>query len=800
MVVRPLLAFLVALLIGVTASAQDLLRLAPDAAIVALEIAEDAGPPPGLVQALDDLGWPEAMATWSRLAAALGTELDDAADGTDMLGLSELAVELEATCGPGFPAVSDLVFRDLVGEGLATFVLSPVAPVPQVLAIARPRDPAAASDLYQALVDCFGDLQLEQDGVALHVLFDGSDQPLVVARVDDLFVAATDPNLVRGVVRRALGASEPSLADAPLGRALAGVAPGGLGFGIDAAGIGAVLAALSGTMPPEATDLVERAVALLETLGVIAGRAGWAEDGLRFELHHAVPSPAPDATLADLLLDPRPAGPPPWLPPGSVGVNSTVVPLRGIVDYLDGWLLALEEPLGMRADVHGLAADFLGLDLDAALLAWAGETVHVIDLEAPGADVRYWLLGAPRIFAVPVLNEELARDGLEELGAGMLRLVGAIADLGAELAADPFADPFAPGVAPPRDPAFEALFGPDAVVVTREVVHGLEVERVRTGPTLDLAVALFDGHLVVATPYRALHALLDARATGVMAPAAGALASALAGLPAAARRHQVIDLPAFLHGFADLTDLAAQPLASALAVAAQEGVWDGLVGDPFAGSFGDFDDTGFFGAFDDDALTPPSFGSSLPWGVDLDELIPIPLELGDTREGTFAGDELHRRFELFGVTPGTTVQVEMNDLVGTIDTYLYVFDGDTGEVLFENDDAPGLDRSFVAFIAEPGINYHVLATSWSGFDQGTYRVSVRAADDGPGDAPPPVEADAVDEVPAAIVDAPTFAELLAATDLLPRTLRTLADRSGFVTRSTTVEGDVIITRGFWPLR
>jgi len=269
---------------------------------------------------------------------------------------------------------------------------------------------------------------------------------------------------------------------------------------------------------------------------------------------------------------------------------------------------------------------------------------------------------------------------------------------------------------------------------------------------------------------------------------------------AAARRQQVIDLPAFLHGFADLTDLAAQPLASALALAAQEGAWAGLLGDPFGDPFGDFGDWDGFGTFDDDALTPPSFAGDLPWGVDLDQLVALPLELGQTREGTFADDDLHRRFELFGVTPGTTVQVEMNDLQGTIDTYLYVFDGDTGEVLFENDDAPGLDRSFVAFVAEPGVRYHVLATSWSGFDTGTYRVGVRAADDGSVDAPPPIEADAAIDAPAPVVDAPTFAELLAATDLLPRTLRTLADRSGVATRSTTVEGDVVITRGFWPLR
>ncbi len=794
-----LLTLLLVFAVAGLAPAQGLADLAPDSTVLVLDIAPDAGPPTGLVESLAALGWADAADTLGRLVQVLA---DDALDG--MAGELDVLAELAGVCPAAADAVDGLELGGFIREGLLLVSLTPFAPTPHGLALARVADEARATALQDALVTCFGGLRLEQDGVALEVLFDGSDMPLIVGRVADTFVVGTEPNLVRGVVRRAGGASEPSLAGTPLGAALARLEPGGFGFGIDLAALGGVAQALAGAVPPEAADLLDRAIAMLETLGVFAGRIGWTEEGLRFEQVHAWPDAAPDAALAALLADARRAERPTWIPAGAVAASTTLVPLRGIVDYIDAWLAALEEPFGERVDVRGLAAELLGLDLDTALLSWFGETIQIVDLEPYGTDLRAWVQGPARLVVVPVLDEALARDGVTQLGDGALRLLGLFADLTGDpmgMGPDPFGDPYMDG--PTSDDAvFDALFGPDAVVTTRETIAGLEVDRIRVGPTMDLGVALVDGHLVLATPFRALRPLLALRAGAADVTADPAWSAALDTWPLGARDVGAVDVPAYLIALAELAELAAQPLASVLAVAASEGFLDSLRGPSWDDWDGGWDDWG--GGWDD-GLTPPSFFGSLPYDVDIDDLPADPLLIGGVATGELDAERPHARFTLLGVQAGTTVEVEMTDESGWLDTYLYVFDGETGDVLFENDDAPGWDRSFVAFIAEAGVRYDVLASSYAGMGEGAYRLSVRAqVDDADpfADAPDadPFATDPAGIDPADLVVPPTFAELLAAADLLPRALELLADRSGIAITTSTLEGSSLVTRWILPLR
>jgi len=792
------LALMLALTLFAAAPAQELLDLAPDSAVLVLDVATDAGPPAGLVAALEELDWDAAGDALGRLAQVLGGE---ALDG--MGGEADPLAEMAEACPAAADALEGLEMDGFIAEGLLLLSLTPFAPTPHGLALARVADEPRAAALQDALVGCFGGTRLEQDGVALEVLFDGEDLPLIVARVGDVFVAGTEPNLVRGVVRRAGGVAEPALAGTPLGAALARLEPGGVGFGLDLTGLGGVVQALVGAVPPEAADLVARAVAAIETLGVVAGRIGWAADGLRFEQVHAWPESAPDPALAALLADPRTAERPVWIPFGSVAASAGLVPLRGIVDYVDGWLAALEEPLGARVDLRGLAADHLDLDLDAALLSWIGETVQVVQLEPYGTDLRGWVQGPARLFVVPVLNEDLARSGLAELGEGGLRLLGLAATLADDplgMGGDPFADPFATGPGA-GDAAADALFGPGTIVATRETIGGLEVDRLRVGPTLDMGVAVVDGHLVVATPFDVLRTLFGLRAGAADATADPSWRSALDAWPSDARDVGLVDATAYLRGFADLADLMAQPLASTLALVATEGLLDGLGGTD--DGWDDFDEWG--GGWDDTALTPPDDFNTLPYDFDLGASTATSLVIGDDVTGDLTADLPHARYALVGVRPGDTVEVEMNDEDGWLDTYLYVFDGDTGAVLFTNDDAPSTDRSFVAFVAEPGVRYEVLASSFGGFGEGAYRLGSRVrADEAavgedatPADEPSDLAPD-VEETEA--IEPPTFAELLAAADLLPRALEVLAERSGFAVSTATLEGNTLVTRWDLPLR
>jgi len=279
----------------------------------------------------------------------------------------------------------------------------------------------------------------------------------------------------------------------------------------------------------------------------------------------------------------------------------------------------------------------------------------------------------------------------------------------------------------------------------------------------------------------------------------------MAAVPAGARDFSVIDVPAYLSALAELAELAAQPLASILTLAASEGFLDGLRGPSYDDDWW-YDDWGSdWGSDWDDGLTPPSFFGSLPDDLDLDDLPANPLPVGDVITSELGTERPHARYTLFGVQPGTTVEVEMTDESGWLDTYLYVFDGETGELLFENDDAPGWDRSFVAFVAEAGVRYDVLASSYGGMGEGDFRLSarVRADDLDPFADEPEADPFAIDPeavAPSEAVEPPTFAELLTAADLLPRTLELLAERSGIAVATTTLEDSSLVTRWFLPLR
>jgi hypothetical protein len=313
-------AVLTALLLAPHALAQptgSLDRVAPPSALLALGFAPDDGVPQGLIDALGALDWEAAGATLARLGALLGEDTFGAAADGGGMDTDALRDAFAESCAPAGAALTDVDPMDLVVEGLLTVSIAPFAPMPQALAVARVSDVGVATALQDALVGCFGGPSFDQDGVPLHVLGDGGDLPLIVARVGDLFLAGTDPNLVRGAIRRANGADEPSLADGALGSARAALAPGGVDLAFDAGALADVVEGLSGSLPPEANPLVLRAVAALRTFGSGATRAAGTTKGFGSSSVLVVPNDAPDAALARLLTSSPRAGRPLWLPTGS---------------------------------------------------------------------------------------------------------------------------------------------------------------------------------------------------------------------------------------------------------------------------------------------------------------------------------------------------------------------------------------------------------------------------------------------------------------------------------------------------
>jgi hypothetical protein len=800
----------VACLVG-AAGAQVSVHDALPATTVAAFYAAPGGAGLGVVQeVLDGLDVDAFLAT----LAALGGEAADASVpgmGLGGLGVGDLVGsmldEIAAECPDvaGFLIVTSDVWDAISGPSVVAVSISPFNPMPGVLAVARPRDAARASELQDALIACFGSgLVLQEGAVSLHVIGDGSDQPLVLARTGGLFIAATDPELARSAVRLASGADEPRFTDGAIGRASAPLMAGGLGLAIDMAALADALEGLRGVLPGAEFDpLVDRALASLRTVGGFAASMTIDDDGVRFESVLTVDPSGGDVALARLLAcdDCRPAAPS-LVPAGVTMLDARVVPIADAVAWLDGWLAEASSLVGETLDVRSLVREFLGLDLDALLLDWVGTTFHTAQVEPLGTDARTWLSGGGSITTIPVRDEAAALVGLEGWKAALVNIPGIATSI--EAMFDPFAA-FAES-----EPAAEL----DLLSVRAMTYRGVSYERWRFGPTIDVAVGVFGSHLVLASPAPAMRRVIDVHHGAPSIVADPVLGGALAGIPAQASSYAVADVARALRAAAAVTDLLGAPIASAIVLAPSDSStsfdedWD---------SWGDFD----WGEFDMDSTLTPLYSDPGMFGPEPrspSSRTPSLAVSGRVVDELLGTDELSIGnvglvYELEGAEVGDLVELEVVTTSGNFDTFLYLYDLAAGRLLAENDDAPSVDRSEIVFEVEAGVRYAVIVTSWSGRDVGPFELSAAvresAAERGGGvdpvaESPAPADPSGAepgepqdDAPPAPTV---TFGEVVGLFDFLTDFLEGLADRTGVAVASSVTSDGVTRSTLLIPLR
>jgi hypothetical protein len=769
-----------------------------------------------LAEIVDALDLDTAKDTVSRLIAVASNGSGVGTNSVDGM-LDPYLDDLEHDC----PELARLLRADglegLYGPSVVAISVSPFNPFPGAIAVARPNDATFAAEVQDAVIACAGsDLTLQEGDVTLHVVGDGSDLPLVLARVDGLFLAATDPELARTALRLAAGSTEPRFVDGPIGREAAALMGEGLGLALDLDALADALESLRGMVPAgsEADALADRFLATLRTVGGFAARATIDEAGVRLDSVLSVDPAAGDVELATLLACEacRP-GEPRLIPSGALSLQGRVFSPVALVAWLDGWIGAVGDMMGEPLDLRSLALEFAAVDLDRGLLDWVGSTWHMAQLEPLGTDVRGWVTGPGTITTVPVTSEAAAWAGLADWKQALETLPLLLGD--------------GMGVGP-----LGALVGPtDAaaggLLSVREVEYrGVRYERWRIGPTIDLAVTVLDAHLVLAVPAYAMRSVIDVHHGAPDVRGDQVLAGALAALPADATGYDVFDVARGLRALATVSDFIAAPAASALALVIVDA-------DRFA-----FRDDGYWEEeweWDDAWNWDDASGGLTGLGRAADRFGADPLASSDAVAGTLTvpgfvtatisvsdrltSDDLGLVFDLSGLRVGDLVQIVMLDPSPyTIDTFLYLFDVDAGRVIADNDDAPDTSRSEIIFEVEPETRYAVIASSWSGRDIGTITIetavigtTLETPVDAQSEAEPEPEAepetmaepepesDVADEY---AEDAPsvTFDEVVGLFDLVTAFLEELAARSDVASGWSVVEDGVSRSTLRIPLR
>ncbi|UCH26739.1 MAG: hypothetical protein JSV66_03570, partial [Trueperaceae bacterium] len=634
--VRTLLSIVtIAMLVFVNAQSQPLATLAPADTVVTLSLRSQEVGDQTLGRDLAELDWAGAGATLTKLINFLAEtgsdfDLDELSEILEVISApGDLLAELEGFC----PQVTDLSlpFKGLFTDALLTVSFTPFNPLPAVTAFSRVEQDAlpAANALQTVLIDCLTFSEpLEQDGIPLYVLGDGSDLPIVIGAVDDIFMASSNPEVLRSAIRLYNGSEDSSLADTPLWHTSQRLNQSGLGFSLNLAAVANVLEGFAAFVVdgPEIEYLFNRALAALRTLGGVAGNIGATEEGLLSEALIAVDPNGGDEELASLLLCRTCKATTPFLAPEtSARVSSQYVPLRELFAYIQGWLDGLAPIVGEDLDLKTLLRNELGLDLDTALFDWIGSKLHTVMLEGVSSDLKTLLYQAPRVFIVPVSSPEEARAGLDMLGQVLA----------------PFTQEIVSGLNPlsmlsdPLDLNLDNLG--DGTFVSRPYQYrGIDIERFLTGPNLNIGYAFVGNSLVFGSPAEAIEALIDTFNGEPSILANRAYRAATSNSPNGSWSRQYSNDHELVSGIADLVDLVAQPLAFGIS-AALEASASTEASEPFDEFGSELGFTDLFG-LSADLLTTPSVLEGM---------------LEESDENNFA--ELSDYFELSGLEPGTDV-------------------------------------------------------------------------------------------------------------------------------------------------
>ncbi len=490
------------LLVAATASAQNLDRLLPHDTFVAVGVS-------GL-QDHEDKFQP-FIDEWERLD--LGTLLAEAFPEEEAEDLEDLEEAIPEQ-------LAELGFNDLLGDevwfGLSA---SRTNPLPAFSLVARVSDAAAAA--FEAAIDqeaAAAEFQVLTEGkIDFRVgATDEFDDPIAFAIEGNMIFASSNPDVLRGVLRRYQGASEPNFLDsAGYAAAVAPNAPGNFVVYFDLPSVVDLVQPFAAGMGFDAS--VNRVSRAVKTFGTYGSVSRITDEGIESRSLQVLGDPSLDPTLYALLTDRAPVSPDAmtFVGEGVIGYQAVSTDATGWWAYLDELVADLPE-LGIGG-LDAFITQNIGLDMNQLLFGWMGDTFATISPDVPGVTevgiAPANLLGEA-VYLIETTDEAAARQGLQML----IQMGGAFAT--------GFADPYGEGDAMPTTPQ------------TRDV-GGVQVDTYDFADGVTLELAITDGYVLLATGEGSMDTALAARAAGGNLPSV--LADLADELPQSAASISIMD-------------------------------------------------------------------------------------------------------------------------------------------------------------------------------------------------------------------------------------------------------------------
>lgn len=436
----------------------------------------------------------------------------------------ESSLELEGELPPELEGVELL---DLLGqEAWVAVSASSFSPLPSITLLTRTA-PKATSAIGRLIAGTASEQQVqaltEGDATFYQAQLDTEDFPNLVAyaQVDDVLTLSTNPDTLRGVLRRLAGSREPNLAsNEGYASTFGKLGSGNFYLYLDYAAIAALVTPLGQGFGLD--KLVSRLGTALDTAGTAAWVGRITATGFSSEGAQALNSSSNDPDLFSLLSNPIPVS-----REALAFAPATALSLATFRTDLTGWWDYLNDLTSSTLDLGGdldIQIELLGIDLRSTFFDWAGSQVAVISTGAaavvePGVAVNN-LLGET-VYLIGTTDPAAAQAGLDQL----------LAAVGAGVAA--FSDPFG---------------GAGNLSISTRDMAGVKVTRIAVTSGMTLSYAVADNFALIATSDDSIDAVLSAFASG--ASLRPTLAPLLDEIPSDARSFTLADTRATLENAA----------------------------------------------------------------------------------------------------------------------------------------------------------------------------------------------------------------------------------------------------------